>query len=228
MSAADRVLIIDADAEAVALLAAALDEVGMHTEVVGEVSSVMQRLGDFDPDVVLLDLDLPDASGFDVLREVRSARQVPVIIVTARSGEGDKVLAFELGADDFVIKPFSPREVTARIGAVNRRYAASQEMMSTVAAGPVRVDVDRHRVTVDGTPIRLRLKEFTLLEFLVRNRNRVLTRGQLTERVWGEHFDGDPKRLDTIVKHLRRRIEPDPAAPRHLLTVRSVGYRFEG
>ena len=179
-------------------------------------------------DLVLLDLMLPGLSGTEVCRALRQRSHVPIIIVTARDAEVDKVVGLELGADDYVTKPFSSRELVARIRAVLRRGADTDELMpSTLEAGPVRMDVERHTVVVSGDPVAMPLKEFDLLEMLLRNTGRVLTRGQLIDRVWGSNYVGDTKTLDVHVKRLRSKIEPDPANPRHLLTVRGLGYKFD-
>jgi two-component system response regulator RegX3 len=179
-------------------------------------------------DLVLLDLMLPGLSGTEVCRELRSRSAVPVIMLTARDAEVDKVVGLELGADDYVTKPFSHRELVARIRAVlRRRGPAVEEEATALEAGPVRMDVDRHLVTVAGAAVSLPLKEFDLLELLLRNAGRVLTRAQLIDRVWGSDYVGDTKTLDVHVKRLRAKIEPDPAHPQHLLTVRGLGYKLE-
>ncbi|MCU1677454.1 MAG: two component transcriptional regulator, winged helix family [Frankiales bacterium] len=187
--------------------------------------AAFQRTG---ADLVLLDVMLPGMSGWEVCRELRKTSLVPVIMLTARDEEVDKVVGLELGADDYVTKPFSARELVARIRAVLRRHGDNEPAFTTsVEAGPVRVDTDRHVVTVRGQSISLPLKEFELLEILVRNSGRVLTRGQLIDRVWGADYVGDTKTLDVHMKRLRSKVETDPAAPRHLLTIRGVGYKFE-
>jgi len=190
-----------------------------------------QALAEFDrhgADLVLLDLMLPELSGTEVCRQLRARGSVPVIILTARDSEVDKVVGLELGADDYVTKPFSARELVARIRAVLRRGTEPEDLpSSTLATGPVRMDVDRHTVSVDGAPIQLPLKEFELLELLLRNAGRVLTRGQLIDRIWGSDYVGDTKTLDVHVKRLRAKIEPQPGAPRYLLTVRGLGYKFD-
>jgi two-component system response regulator RegX3 len=179
-------------------------------------------------DIVLLDLMLPGLSGTEVCRELRARSNVPIIMVTARDSEVDKVVGLELGADDYVTKPFSSRELVARIRAVLRRGTDPEELVfNVVEAGPVRMDVERHVVTVDGQQVALPLKEFDLLELLLRNSGRVLTRGQLIDRVWGADYVGDTKTLDVHVKRLRAKIEPDPANPTYLVTVRGLGYKFE-
>jgi two-component system response regulator RegX3 len=178
---------------------------------------------------VLLDLMLPEMSGTEVCRQLRSRSNVPIIMVTARDSEIDKVVGLEIGADDYVTKPYSPRELVARIRAVLRRQAGDSAELAppTLTAGPVRMDVERHVVTVSGAGVPLPLKEFELLEMLLRNAGRVLTRGQLIDRVWGADYVGDTKTLDVHVKRLRSKIEPEPSAPRYIVTVRGLGYKFE-
>jgi two-component system response regulator RegX3 len=178
-------------------------------------------------DLVLLDLMLPGMSGTDVCRTIRAKSRVPIIMVTAKDSEIDKVLGLELGADDYVTKPFSSRELVARIRAVLRRNVDDFEDSPVVEAGPVRIDPERHQVLVDGQVVSMPLKEFDLLEYLVRNAGRVLTRGQLIDRIWGSDYVGDTKTLDVHVKRLRAKVETDPANPVHLLTVRGLGYKFE-
>jgi two-component system response regulator RegX3 len=179
-------------------------------------------------DIVLLDLMLPGLSGTEVCRQLRQRSSVPIIMVTARDGEIDKVVGLELGADDYVTKPYSPRELVARIRAVLRRRSEPEELLpAALEAGPVRMDVDRHTVSVSGATVSLPLKEFELLEMLLRNAGRVLTRGQLIDRIWGADYVGDTKTLDVHVKRLRAKIEPEPASPRHLVTVRGLGYKYE-
>jgi two-component system response regulator RegX3 len=167
-------------------------------------------------------------SGTEVCRTLRQRSSVPIIMVTAKDGEVDKVVGLELGADDYVTKPFSSRELVARIRAVMRRTGEPEELLPAVLeAGPVRMDVERHLVSVNGAQVNLPLKEFELLELLLRNAGRVLTRGMLIDRVWGSDYVGDGKTLDVHVKRLRAKIEADPAAPVHLVTVRGLGYKFE-
>ena len=179
-------------------------------------------------DLVLLDLMLPGIPGTEVCRQLRTRSSVPVIMLTAKDSEIDKVVGLEIGADDYVTKPYSSRELLARVRAVLRRGAEPEDLVqATVEAGPVRMDVDRHVVTVDGRPVPLPLKEFELLEMLLRNAGRVLTRVQLIDRVWGSDYVGDTKTLDVHVKRLRAKIEPDPSNPRHLVTVRGLGYKYE-
>ena len=188
-------------------------------------------LAEFDKngaDLVLLDLMLPGLSGVDVCRALRQRSTVPVIMLTAKDSEIDKVVGLEIGADDYVTKPYSSRELLARVKAVLRRLAEPEELLpATLEAGPVRMDVERHTVSVAGRATSLPLKEFELLEMLLRNSGRVLTRMQLIDRVWGSDYVGDTKTLDVHVKRLRAKIEPDPANPVHIVTVRGLGYKFE-
>ena len=188
-------------------------------------------LEDFDrdgADLVLLDLMLPGLSGMDVCRALRHRSSVPVIMLTAKDSEIDKVVGLEIGADDYVTKPYSSRELLARIKAVLRRGQEPEELKpATLESGPVRMDVERHVVTVNGAHTALPLKEFELLEMLLRNSGRVLTRVQLIDRVWGSDYVGDTKTLDVHVKRLRAKVEPDPASPQFIVTVRGLGYKFE-
>lgn len=180
-------------------------------------------------DLVLLDLMLPGMSGTEVCREIRRTSSVPVIMLTAKDDEFDKVLGLELGADDYVTKPYSSRELLARIKAVLRRGqdTRSDEQDTLLTAGHITMDVERHVVLIHGEETALPLKEFELLEMLLRNVDRVLTRGQLIDRVWGANYVGDTKTLDVHVKRLRAKIEDDPKNPVHLVTVRGLGYKFE-
>jgi len=225
-----RVLIVEDEESFADPLAFLLRKEGFTAAV---ASTGQQALEEFDrngADIVLLDLMLPGMSGSDVCRALRQRSTVPVIMVTARDSEIDKVVGLEIGADDYVTKPYSARELIARVRAVLRRGGEAGEgelQPQVLAAGPVRMDVERHVVTVDGAEIPLPLKEFDLLEYLLRNVGRVLTRGQLIDRVWGADYVGDTKTLDVHVKRLRSKIEPDPASPRHLVTVRGLGYKFE-
>jgi two-component system response regulator RegX3 len=187
--------------------------------------SEFDRIG---PDLVLLDLMLPGMSGTEVCREIRTRSAVPIIMLTAKDSEVDIVVGLELGADDYVTKPYSSRELLARIRAVLRRRVELEEVEddNILEAGRVRMDVDRHTLTVSGTEISMPLKEFELLELLLRNAGRVLTRGQLIDRVWGTDYFGDTKTLDVHIKRIRSRIEENPSDPSMLVTVRGLGYRF--
>jgi two-component system response regulator RegX3 len=225
------VLIVEDEESLADPLAFLLRKVGFEVTVVGDGPSALAEFDRSGADIVLLDLMLPGMSGTDVCKQLRTRSGVPVIMVTARDSEIDKVVGLELGADDYVTKPYSARELIARIRAVLRRGAGdeldSNSENGVLEAGPVRMDVDRHTVLVNGKPVTLPLKEFDLLEYLLRNSGRVLTRGQLIDRVWGADYVGDTKTLDVHVKRLRSKIEADPARPEHLVTVRGLGYKLE-
>ncbi len=189
-----------------------------------EALDLFERAG---ADLILLDLMLPGLSGTEVCRQIRQTSSVPIIMVTAKDDEIDKVVGLEIGADDYVTKPYSPRELIARMRAVLRRGSESEPVSHHLEAGRVRMDVERHLVTVDGAEIALPLKEFELLEMFLRNAGRVLTRGQLIDRVWGSNYVGDTKTLDVHVKRLRAKLEEDPTQPRLLTTVRGLGYKLD-
>ena len=223
-----RVLIVEDEESFADPLAFLLRKEGFTAALAGTGQEALEEFDRNGADIVLLDLMLPGMSGTDVCKALRQRSAVPVIMVTARDSEIDKVVGLELGADDYVTKPYSARELIARIRAVLRRGGESEELLPQVLeAGPVRMDVERHVVTVDGGEVSLPLKEFDLLEYLLRNVGRVLTRGQLIDRVWGADYVGDTKTLDVHVKRLRSKIEPDPSDPQHLVTVRGLGYKFE-
>ena len=223
-----RILIVEDEESFSDPLSYLLDKEGYEVTVADNGNDA---LGEFDAagaDLVLLDLMLPGLSGVDVCRALRQRSNVPVIMLTAKDSEIDKVVGLELGADDYVTKPYSSRELLARIKAVLRRGTEPEELLpTTVEAGPVRMDVERHVVTVGGTAVAFPLKEFELLEMLLRNAGRVLTRAQLIDRVWGSDYVGDTKTLDVHIKRLRAKVEVDPGSPAHILTVRGLGYKFE-
>jgi two-component system response regulator RegX3 len=201
---------------------------GYEVDVVENGPDALAFVDRHGTDLVLLDLMLPGLSGTEVCRQIRATSAVPVIMLTAKDTEIDKVVGLELGADDYVTKPYSSRELLARMRAVLRRVAEPLDLVpATLEAGPVRMDVDRHVVTVSGEPVALPLKEFELLELLLRNTGRVLTRAQLIDRVWGSDYVGDTKTLDVHVKRLRSKIEADPGEPALLVTVRGLGYKLE-
>jgi two-component system response regulator RegX3 len=223
-----RVLVVEDEESFSDALSYMLRREGYEVEVAASGTDALQSFERTGADLVLLDVMLPGVSGTEVCRILRTKSNVPIIMVTARDAEVDKVVGLELGADDYVTKPFSSRELIARIRAVLRRGAEQDELITnTVEAGPVRMDVERHMVSVSGAPVSLPLKEFDLLELLLRNAGRVLTRGQLIDRVWGADYVGDTKTLDVHVKRLRSKIEPDPSNPQYLVTVRGLGYKFE-
>ena len=224
-----RVLVVEDEESFSDALSYMLRREGFEVSVAATGTEALTEFDRTGADIVLLDLMLPEMSGTEVCRQIRQKSSVPIIMITARDSEIDKVVGLELGADDYVTKPYSPRELVARIRAVLRRQSPQTNEVAppTLAAGPVRMDVDRHVVTVAGDPVQLPLKEFELLELLLRNAGRVLTRGQLIDRVWGADYVGDTKTLDVHVKRLRSKIEPEPSAPRFIVTVRGLGYKFE-
>ena len=223
-----RILIVEDEDSISDPLSFLLSKEGYEVEVADNGLDALVLFDRSGADLVLLDLQLPGMSGTEVCKHLRQRSNVPVIMLTAKDSEIDKVVGLELGADDYVTKPYSSRELIARIRAVMRRQGEPEELLSsTVAAGPVRMDVERHTVSVHGDAVSFPLKEFELLEMLLRNAGRVLTRGQLIDRVWGADYVGDTKTLDVHVKRLRSKIEPDPAAPKFLVTVRGLGYKFE-
>ena len=224
-----KILIVE-DEEALSdPLAFLLGREGFQTIVVDNGLDALPVFDREGADLALLDVMLPGMSGMEVCRKLREVSSVPIIMLTAKDSELDKVLGLELGADDYVTKPYSARELIARIRAVLRRRSAETDSAteSVLQGGPVRMDIDRHVVTVNGEEISMPLKEFELLEILLRNVGRVMTRGQLIERVWGADYVGDTKTLDVHIKRLRSKIEPDSSAPQYVVTVRGLGYKFE-
>lgn len=224
-----RILVVEDEQSFSDALSFMLRKEGFDVSVAADGHSALDTFHREGADIVLLDIMLPGIPGTEVCRQIRNVSQVPIIMVTAKDSEIDKVVGLELGADDYVTKPFSSRELVARIRAVLRRRGPEQAVAteSSLAAGAIVMDVDRHVVTVAGQPVKLPLKEFELLEVLMRNAGRVLTRGQLIDRVWGSDYVGDTKTLDVHVKRLRSKIEPNPAEPSVLVTVRGLGYKLE-
>jgi two-component system, OmpR family, response regulator RegX3 len=223
-----RVLVVEDEESFSDALSYMLRKEGFEVAVAATGPDALDSFDRAGADLVLLDLMLPGLPGTEVCRELRTKSNVPVIMLTAKDSEVDKVVGLELGADDYVTKPFSSRELVARIRAVLRRRGDVEELAPpTLEAGPVRMDVERHVVTVSGREVPLPLKEFELLEVLLRNAGRVLTRMQLIDRVWGADYVGDTKTLDVHIKRLRAKIEPVPSTPRFIITVRGLGYKFE-
>jgi two-component system response regulator RegX3 len=206
-----------------------LEKEGFTVHSAEDGTAALEKFRAVQPDIVLLDLMLPGISGTEVCREIRATSAVPIIMVTAKDGEIDKVVGLEIGADDYVTKPYSTRELLARMKAVLRRGRANAGSgpSSILEAGPIRLDAERHKVFVDDKPVSLPLKEFELLEYMMENVNRVLTRGQIIDRVWGANYYGDTKTLDVHVKRIRSKIETDPKNPTLIVTVRGLGYKFE-
>ena len=224
-----KILIVEDEASFFEALEFLLSKEGYEVEVAQNGREALDKFAASGADLILLDLMIPEVSGIDVCRSIRMTSQVPIIMLTAKDSEVDKVVGLEIGADDYVTKPYSARELVARIRAVLRRNSGeldeSDSGVMTVAT--VRMDIERHQVSVNGIPISLPLKEFELLEFLMRNAGRVLTRGQLIDRVWGSDYVGDTKTLDVHIKRLRAKIETDPANPTLIQTVRGLGYKME-
>ncbi len=223
-----RVLIVEDERSLSEPLAFLLEREGYEVEVAKDGPSALHAFDRRGTDLVLLDLMLPGIPGTEVCREIRSRSQVPIIMLTAKDSEVDIVVGLELGADDYITKPYSTRELLARMRAVlRRRVEPDDEAAPVLTAGEVRMDLERHTVAVRGVELPMPLKEFELLEFLMRNAGRVLTRGQLIDRVWGADYFGDTKTLDVHIKRIRSRIERVPSEPVMLVTVRGLGYRFE-
>ena len=223
-----KILVVEDEASFSDALSYVLTKEGYEVVVADTGDGAIATYDKVGADLVLLDLMLPGLSGTEVCRQLRARSNVPIIMLTAKDTEVDKVVGLELGADDYVTKPYSKAELIARIKAVLRRQSDLSESIDPVlVAGPVRIDVERHQVNVNNESISLPLKEFELLEFLVRNSGRVLTRAQLIDRVWGSDYFGDTKTLDVHVKRLRAKIEKDPANPVFIQTIRGLGYKFE-
>ncbi|CAN2184717.1 OmpR Response regulators consisting of a CheY-like receiver domain and a winged-helix DNA-binding domain [Candidatus Nanopelagicaceae bacterium] len=226
-----RILIVEDESSFSEAIAFLLGKEGFESQVAENGRVALELFKSHDFDLVLLDLMIPDVSGIDVCRAIRTTSMVPIIMLTAKDSEVDKVVGLELGADDYVTKPYSSRELVARIKAVLRRGSSDDDASTSEsgihAAGRIRMDIERHQVTVNEIAINLPLKEFELLEFLMRNSGRVLTRGQLIDRVWGGDYYGDTKTLDVHIKRLRSKIEVDPANPVLIQTIRGLGYKFE-
>ena len=222
-----RILIIEDEESYRDATAYMLQREGFDVSQAGDGAAGLAEFERNGADLVLLDLMMPGMPGTEVCRQLRARSNVPVIMVSARDSEIDKVVGLELGADDYVTKPFSHRELVARIRAVLRRGQDAELLPEVIEAGDVRMDVERHQVWVRGEHVKLALKEFELLELLLRNAGRVMTRGQLIDRIWGADYVGDTKTLDVHIKRLRSKIEVDPARPTQLVTVRGLGYKYE-
>ena len=223
-----RVLIVEDEQSLRDPLVYLLQKEGYEVFEAADGAQAIELFKTSNPELILLDLMLPGVSGNEVCRVIRQTSNVPVIMLTAKDSEIDKVVGLEIGADDYVTKPYSTRELLARMKAVLRRNGEPEAVKDGILeAGPVRMDVDQHVVFVNGNKTSMPLKEFELLELLLENRNRVLTRGQIIDRVWGSNYYGDTKTLDVHVKRIRSKIEEDPSRPVNLVTVRGLGYKFE-
>lgn len=226
-----KILIVEDETSFSEALAFLLGKEGFETVVAENGRQALEIYANEGADLILLDLMIPEVSGIEVCRTIRTTSQVPIIMLTAKDAEIDKVVGLELGADDYVTKPYSSRELIARIKAVLRRGLSEDGLVhdqDVMEVGPVRLNIGKHQVSVNGSPVALPLKEFELLEFLMRNSGRVLTRSQLIDRVWGGDYYGDTKTLDVHIKRLRAKIEDDPANPVLIQTIRGLGYKLEG
>jgi two-component system response regulator RegX3 len=226
-----KVMVVDDEESLLEAIRYALSREGIEVVTARDGGDAMRDFEAERPDLVVLDLMLPTLNGWDVCRRIRATSQVPILMLTARDAEVDRVVGLEMGADDYVTKPFSLRELVARVRALLRRASAGQgeqrDEATVIEAGGIRLDQERHEVAVRGEPVNLPLKEFELLEILMENRNRVLTRQTLIDRVWGYDYVGDTKTLDVHIKRLRARVEEDRHNPKLIVTVRGVGYRFD-
>lgn len=226
-----RVLIVEDEPALADSVRYGLEREGYECTVLSDGARAVEFVRSWRPDLVLLDLMLPGMPGTDVCREIRTIARVPIVMVTAKDTEADKVIGLELGADDYITKPFSMRELIARVRAVLRRVGVvveSDDNSTALTGGPVEMDTERHEVRVRGSVVDMPPKEFALLETLLRRAGKLMTRESLIAQVWGEDYFGDTRTLDVHVKRLRAKIEPDPRNPQHLRTVRGLGYRFEG
>ena len=223
-----KILVVEDEASFSEALSYVLGKEGFEVVVADTGDGAVATFDKVGADLVLLDLMLPGLSGTEVCKQLRARSNVPIIMLTAKDTEVDKVVGLELGADDYVTKPYSKAELIARIKAVLRRQGEVVESADAIlTAGPVQIDIERHQVKINNTSVSLPLKEFELLEYLIRNSGRVLTRAQLIDRVWGSDYFGDTKTLDVHVKRLRAKIEKDPANPVYIQTIRGLGYKFE-
>ena len=223
-----KILVVEDEASFSEALSYVLGKEGFEVEVAETGDGAVAAFDKNGADLILLDLMLPGLSGTEVCKQLRSRSDVPIIMLTAKDTEVDKVVGLELGADDYVTKPYSKAELVARIRAVLRRRSDPLDSNdSLLNAGPVKIDVERHQVSINSEIVSLPLKEFELLEFLIRNSGRVLARSQLIDRVWGSDYFGDTKTLDVHIKRLRAKIEKDPANPVYIQTIRGLGYKFE-
>jgi two-component system response regulator RegX3 len=226
----NRILIVEDEPALADSVRYGLEREGFECTVLSDGSRAVDYVRSWRPDLVLLDLMLPGMPGADVCREIRRVGRVPIVMVTAKDSEADKVLGLELGADDYITKPFSMRELIARVRAVLRRSGVAtpiDDRPVSLQVGPIEMDTDRHEVRVRGDVVELPPKEFALLEVMIRRAGKLMTRDALIAQVWGEDYFGDTRTLDVHIKRLRAKIEDDPRNPVHLRTVRGLGYRFE-
>lgn len=226
----NRILVVEDERSVGAAVTYALEREGFEVALAADGNTAVDLLRDSPPDLVVLDLMLPGLSGWDVLSALRRQGSTPVIVLTARTEEADRVAGLEMGADDYVVKPFSMRELVARVRAVLRRAAGEpdEESGPVISLSGVELDLDRHEVTVEGQAVELSPKEFDLLAYLMKNAGRIRTREQILNAVWGDDSFIERRTVDVHMRWLRMKIEPDPAKPQRLLTVRGVGYKFVG
>lgn len=222
-----KILVIEDEDSIRESLAFLLTKEGYQVEAVSSGTEAIDQFEKFNPDLILLDIMLPGLSGVEITKKIRQTSQTPIIMLTAKDTELDKVLGLEIGADDYVTKPFSGRELLARIKALLRRSNEPTNLEAALKVGPIEIDQERHQVFIRGEETSMPLKEFELLLYLAQNSGRVLTRNQLIDRIWGSDYFGDTKTLDVHVKRIRSKIEKDPANPKYLQTVRGVGYKFD-
>jgi two-component system response regulator RegX3 len=225
-----KIMIVEDEASFSDALSFLLKQEGYEVVIASDGREALAKFAETKPDFVLLDVMIPEISGTEVCRTIRATSDVPIIMVTAKDAEIDRVVGLELGADDYVTKPYSSRELMARIKAVMRRRShehPSSNEAGILKVGDIRMDLDQHMVTVKGISVSLPLKEFFLLEFLMRNVGKVMTRTQLIDRVWGSDYYGDTKTLDVHIKRLRAKVEADPANPLIIQTIRGLGYKLE-
>ena len=218
-----RILVVDDEQHIIELAKLYLEREGYQVEGVGSGQDTLSRLSSINPDLIVLDLMLPDIDGFEVCRQIRKERDTPILMLTARKEDIDKIVGLELGADDYLTKPFNPRELVARVRAILRRYKARLKPGTVIEVGNLRIDLSRHEVTTDGQPVTLRTKEFALLVALAQNLGMVLTREKLLELVWGFDYYGETRTVDVHINHLRDKIAGSGA---HIETVRGTGYKL--
>ncbi|HVL25774.1 MAG TPA: response regulator transcription factor [Thermomicrobiales bacterium] len=225
-TSATTILIVEDEASLARLVRDYLDRSGYRAIVAPDAATALQRFRMDRPDLIVLDLGLPDRDGLDVTREIRKTSSVPIIVLTARGEEIDRVVGLELGADDYMVKPFSPKELVARVRAILRRTSAAPDAVELIRAGDVTIDIPRMRVTRGEEAIELTPTEFQILVALARQPGRVLTRGQLLDAVHGVMIESYERAIDAHIKNIRRKLEPDTSHPAYVLTVHGVGYRF--
>lgn len=222
----NNILIVEDDREIAQLVRDYLDRAGFGVSVAADGDKAIEHARNLRPDLIVLDLGLPGRDGLDVIREIRQSSSTPIVILTARGEETDRIVGLELGADDYIVKPFSPREVVARVRAVLRRSSAPEDDRQVLRRGAMEIDIPRMRVAIDGRPVDLTATEFQLLATMARRPGQVFTRGQLLDAVRGDAFEGYERAIDAHIKNVRRKIEPDSAKPIYVQTVYGVGYRF--